>query len=288
MAKLISGKELATRAKQGIATKVKALKEKGIAPALTVLIVGENPASQAYVRGKEKDCAECGILSNIIALPASISEEDLLSHVAKLNMDPNVHGILVQLPLPKHINEHKVIASIFPEKDVDGFTPVSAGSLLLGLPGFRPCTPAGVMRMLEETGITIEGKNCVVLGRSNIVGKPIALMLTEQNGTVTLCHSKTPNIKAITQNADILVSAIGKASFVTADMVKPGAVVIDVGINRTEEGKLVGDVAFDEVEKVASYITPVPGGVGLMTRAMLLENTVLAATLQNNVQITQF
>lgn len=282
MAKIISGKEIAARTKQGIIAKVNILKEKGITPALTVLIVGENPASQAYVRGKEKDCAECGILSNIIALPDTISEDDLLSHVAKLNIDPNVHGILVQLPLPKHIDEHKVIASIFSEKDVDGFTPVSAGSLLLGLPGFRPCTPAGVMRMLEEEGVTVEGKNCVVLGRSNIVGKPIALMLTEQNGTVTLCHSKTPNIEEITRNADILVSAIGKAGFVTANMVKQGAVVIDVGINRNAEGKLVGDVAFEEVEKVASYITPVPGGVGLMTRAMLLENTVLAATLQNN------
>ncbi len=283
MAKLISGKEIAARAKQDITAKVNVLKEKGITPALTVLIVGENPASQAYVRGKQKDCAECGILSNIIELPVTISEGDLLDHVARLNIDPNVHGILVQLPLPVHISEQKIINTIFPEKDVDGFSPISMGNLLLGLPGFRPCTPAGVLCMLEETGITIEGKNCAVLGRSNIVGKPLALMLTEKNGTVTLCHSKTPNLKEIAKSADILVSAIGKAGFVTADMVKLGAVVIDVGINRTSDGKLTGDVAFEEVEKIASYITPVPGGVGLMTRAMLLENTVIAAMQQNNM-----
>jgi methylenetetrahydrofolate dehydrogenase (NADP+)/methenyltetrahydrofolate cyclohydrolase len=244
---------------------------------LAVLLVGDNPASQVYVRNKVKACEQAGLHSVLDQLPADLSESDLLARVDALNRDPLIHGILVQLPLPAHINAHKVIEAIDPAKDVDGFHVASAGALMTGMPGFWPCTPHGCMKMLESINYPLSGKHAVVIGRSNIVGKPMALMLLAQNATVTICHSRTANLKAITLQADVIVAAVGQRNTVTADMVKPGAVVIDVGMNRNEAGKLCGDVDFEGVRQVAGHITPVPGGVGPMTIAMLLVNTLESA-----------
>ena len=277
MAVLMDGKALAAGAKAGIAAEVAALKAKGITPGLAVVIVGENPASMVYVRNKERDCAECGMTSFHHSLPAGTSQDDLLALIASLNADPAVHGILVQLPLPSHIDEEPVIAAIAPKKDVDAFHAENVGLICLGKPRFLPCTPAGVMEILDAYSIDPKGKHCVVVGRSNIVGKPQSLMLLHRHGTVTICHSRTPDLGNITRQADILVAAVGKIGLITGDMIRPGAVVIDVAMNKKEDGKLTGDVLFAEAEAVASHITPVPGGVGPMTRVMLLRNTLTAA-----------
>lgn len=277
MAKIIDGKAISAEVRAEIRADVAALAEKGIKVCLAVVIVGDDPASQVYVRNKKKACDETGIASEIIPLPATATEEELISVLDKLNSRPEINGILVQLPLPKHINERNIIAHIDPAKDVDAFCDENVGRIMTGSFGFLPCTPAGIIELLHRSGISVCGKECVVIGRSNIVGKPMAMLLLHENGTVTVCHSKTKNLPEITRRADILVSAVGKAGFVTADMVKPGAVVIDVGMNRTPEGKLTGDVDFAAVEKLASFITPVPGGVGPMTVTMLLKNTVTAA-----------
>lgn len=275
--KIISGKEVSAYEKGLIADRVKALKEKGIMPKLSVIIVGEDPASQTYVKGKHKDCAECDILSDNIALPESTTQEELLAVIERLNKDETVHGILVQLPVPKHIDEYAVINAIAPEKDVDGFTALNVGNMNIGKDCFIPCTPQGCVNMLEYAGIDVEGKDVVVIGRSNIVGRPVATLLTQKSATVTICHSKTKNIAEKTRMADIVIIAIGKAGFLTGDMIKEGAVVIDVGINRNSEGKICGDADFDSCIGKVSKITPVPGGVGLMTRVNLLKNTVKSA-----------
>lgn len=280
MAIRIEGKLLAAQVKERVAAGVAELKEKGIEPCLAVIMVGENPASQVYVKGKVKDCAECGIKSLEIHLPAETTQEELLQKLAELAGDAGVHGLLVQLPLPAHIDEKTVIEAIPPQKDVDGFTAVNVGRMMIGEECFLPCTPAGCMEMIRSTGVSISGKNAVVIGRSNIVGKPAAMLLLRENATVTICHSRTENLKQVCANADILVAAVGRAGFVTGDMVKPGAVVIDVGINRNARGKLCGDVDYDAAAEKAGYITPVPGGVGLMTRAMLMQNTLQAAQKQ--------
>lgn len=280
MAIRIEGKLLAARVKERVAAGVAELKEKGIEPCLAVIMVGENPASQVYVKGKVKDCAECGIKSLEIHLPAETTQDELLQKLAELAGDAGVHGLLVQLPLPAHIDEKTVIEAIPPQKDVDGFTAVNVGRMMIGEECFLPCTPAGCMEMIRSTGVSISGKNAVVIGRSNIVGKPAAMLLLRENATVTICHSRTENLKQVCANADILVAAVGRAGFVTGDMVKPGAVVIDVGINRNAQGKLCGDVDYDAAAEKAGYITPVPGGVGLMTRAMLMQNTLQAAQKQ--------
>ncbi len=280
MAIRIEGKLLAAQVKERVAAGVAQLKEKGIEPCLAVIMVGENPASQVYVKGKVKDCAECGIKSLEIHLPAETTQEELLQKLAELAGDASVHGLLVQLPLPAHIDEKTVIEAIPPQKDVDGFTAVNVGRMMIGEECFLPCTPAGCMEMIRSTGVSISGKNAVVIGRSNIVGKPAAMLLLRENATVTICHSRTENLKQVCANADILVAAVGRAGFVTGDMVKPGAVVIDVGINRNAQGKLCGDVDYDAAAEKAGYITPVPGGVGLMTRAMLMQNTLQAAQKQ--------
>ena len=251
-------------------------KKYGKRPGLAVIIVGEDPASKVYVANKEKACIEVGFHSELYRMPESTTMEELLSLIDKLNNDDKIHGILCQLPLPKHLDEEKVILAINPNKDVDAFHPVNTGKIMIGNHSFLPCTPAGVMKLIESTGTDISGKECVVIGRSNIVGKPQAMLLLQANGTVTICHSRTKNLKEVTKRADILVVAIGKADFITGDMVKEGAVVIDVGMNRRADGKLTGDVDFESCEKVASYITPVPGGVGPMTITMLLENTLTA------------
>ena len=275
-ATLINGKQIAKETSAELKERTEALAEKGIIPGLTVIIVGENPASMTYVASKEKKAAQLGWNSKVIRLEESISQAELIEVIEKLNADQSVDGILVQLPLPKHINELDVLEKIDPDKDVDGFHIVNSGRLFAGLDGFVPCTPKGIMKLIASTGVDVSGKNAVVLGRSLIVGKPISLLLTAENATVTICHSRTADLREHTLRADILVAAIGKPKFVTADMVKEGAVVIDVGINRTEEG-LVGDVDFESVKEKAGYITPVPGGVGPMTIAMLMENTVLSA-----------
>lgn len=280
MAIRIEGKLLAAQVKERVAAGVAQLKEKGIEPCLAVIMVGENPASQVYVKGKVKDCAECGIKSLEIHLPAETTQNELLQKLAELAGDASVHGLLVQLPLPAHIDEKTVIEAIPPQKDVDGFTAVNVGRMMIGEECFLPCTPAGCMEMIRSTGVSISGKNAVVIGRSNIVGKPAAMLLLRENATVTICHSRTENLKQVCANADILVAAVGRAGFVTGDMVKPGAVVIDVGINRNAQGKLCGDVDYDAAAEKAGYITPVPGGVGLMTRAMLMQNTLQAAQKQ--------
>lgn len=259
-----------------IALRVEAMKDKGVTPGLAVILVGEDPASQIYVRNKERGCAQVGIHSVTIRLPESAAQEELEEHIRRLNADGSIHGILVQLPLPKHMDEAAALAAIAPEKDVDGFHILNAGRLLNGLPGVIACTPKGALEMIRRTGVDLSGKEAVVVGRSNIVGKPMAMLLLQNNCTVTICHSRTANLKEHTRQADILVSAVGRAGFITADMVKPGAIVIDVGINRVD-GKVVGDVDFDAVKDVAGWITPVPGGVGRMTITMLLENTVEAA-----------
>ncbi len=275
----IEGKPIAQAIKEQVKEQVLELQQAGVFPCLAVVLVGENSASQVYVGGKEKDCAECGIRSSIHRLPEATTEQQLLQLLGQLAEDSTVHGILVQLPLPQHIDPQRVIAAIPPQKDVDGFNPENVGKMLTGQECFLPCTPAGCVEMIERAGVDPAGKQVVVLGRSNIVGKPAAMLLLAKNATVTICHSQTKDLKEQCRRADILVSAIGKAGFVTKEMVKPGAVVIDVGINRNEQGKLCGDAA-SEVEEVAGYLTPVPGGVGLMTRAMLMKNTLLAAQRQ--------
>ena len=278
MAEIINGKEVSAAVRQNIAVAVKEMKDTtGVTPGLAVILVGNNPASAVYVRNKHKACVEVGMNSYEITMPEDTAEETLLAKIDELNANPDVHGILVQLPLPKHISEDKVINRISPEKDVDAFHPTNVGKIVSGKYSFLPCTPAGIMELLEYYNVDISGKECVVIGRSNIVGKPMGLLLLAKNGTVTICHSRTKDLKEVTKRADILVVAIGKANFVTADMVKPGAVVIDVGINRLESGKLCGDVDFAAVEPIASMITPVPGGVGPMTITMLLQNTLTAA-----------
>lgn len=283
MAMLIDGKKIAAETRAEIAAAVEEQKAAGVTPGLAVIIVGENPASQVYVRNKHKACGEVGMYSEVIEMSGDTTEEVLLAKIAELNENDKIDGILVQLPLPKHIDEEKVINAIRPDKDVDAFHPVNTGKIMIGNPDFLPCTPAGVMVMLKKTGIDITGKNCVVVGRSNIVGKPMAMLLLGANGTVTVCHSKTKDLASVTREADILVVAIGRADFVTGDMVKEGAVVIDVGMNRREDGKLTGDVDFASASERASYITPVPGGVGPMTITMLLQNTLTASKLHHGL-----
>ncbi len=281
MTKIINGKEISAYLKNKIKDEVAALKQNNINVGLAVIMVGNNPASKVYVANKEKACEQLGIISYKYELPETTTNEQLLELIQKLNNDNNVNGILCQLPLPKHLDEKLIINSINPEKDVDAFHPQNVGKIMIGDYDYLPCTPAGVIEMLNYENIDITSKNCVVIGRSNIVGKPMAMLLLHNNGTVTVCHSKTKNLKEICRSADILVAAIGRPRFVTADMVKPGAVVIDVGINRCEDGKLCGDVDFENVQNVASAITPVPGGVGPMTIALLMKNTVTAAKKMN-------
>ena len=280
MAQIIDGKAISRQVREEIAAEVVKFKEKyNCAPGLAVVIVGNDPASQVYVRNKKRGCEEVGFYSESYELDESTTQEELIALVERLNNDEKIHGILVQLPLPKHLNETEVLLKIKPEKDVDAFHPYNVGKIMIGNHDLLPCTPAGVMVLLEKSGIDVTGKKCVVIGRSNIVGKPMAMLLLHANGTVTICHSKTKDLADICREADILVASIGKPEFVKGDMVKEGAVVVDVGINRLESGKLVGDVAFSEVEPKASYITPVPGGVGPMTITMLLKNTLTAANI---------
>ena len=280
MAKLINGKEIAASVRERVRLEAAELREKtGIVPGLAVILVGDDPASKIYVGNKKKACLEAGFNSFEHILPAETTQQELLELIAKLNEDPAVHGILCQLPLPKHIDERAVIAAISPKKDVDAFHPVNVGKIMIGDYDFLPCTPAGVMELIHSTGVSVGGKRCVVVGRSNIVGKPMSMLLLHENGTVTVCHSKTADLAAECRRADILVAAVGKAKLITADMVKEGAVVIDVGMNRDPNGKLCGDVDFENVEPKASFITPVPGGVGPMTIAMLMRNTLTAAKL---------
>jgi methylenetetrahydrofolate dehydrogenase (NADP+) / methenyltetrahydrofolate cyclohydrolase len=276
-AQLIDGNALAKRIRAEVSGRTEALRAKDVQPSLAIILVGEDPASQVYTKHKVNDSQQTGLAAALERFPADMKEADLLARIDTLNRDPSVHGILVQLPLPKHMDSHKVIEAISPAKDVDGFHVANAGALLVGQPGFWPCTPYGCMKMLESIGYDLRGKNAVVIGRSNIVGKPMALMLLAKDATVTVCHSRTKDLKTHTLAADVIVAAVGKRNMVTADMVKPGAVVIDVGMNRDDEGKLCGDVDFAAVSQVAGWITPVPGGVGPMTRAMLLVNTLEAA-----------
>jgi methylenetetrahydrofolate dehydrogenase (NADP+)/methenyltetrahydrofolate cyclohydrolase len=276
-AQRIDGNALSLKLRAEVSSRSAALKARGITPGLAVILVGENPASQVYVRNKVKACQDTGLHSVLEKYAEDMTETALLARIDALNNDDSIHGILVQLPLPKHINAQRIIEAISPNKDVDGFHIASAGALMTGMPGFWPCTPYGCMKMLESINYDLNGKHAVVIGRSNIVGKPMALMLLQKNATVTICHSGTRDLKAMTLQADVIVAAVGKRNVLTADMVKPGAVVLDVGMNRNDEGKLCGDVDFDGVEKVASFITPVPGGVGPMTITMLLVNTLEAA-----------
>ena len=276
-ASIIDGNALSAQLRADVMRRADALKARGITPGLAVLLVGENQASQVYVRNKVKACADAGLHSVLERHDADMTEAALLARIDALNKDPSIHGILVQLPVPKHIDANKVIEAIAPEKDVDGFHIASAGALMVGQPGFLPCTPYGCMKMLESIGYDLRGKHAVVIGRSNIVGKPMAMLLLQQNATVTICHSGTKDLKAMTLQADVIVAAVGKVNVLTADMVKPGAVVIDVGMNRNAEGKLCGDVDYAGVREVASHITPVPGGVGPMTITMLLVNTLESA-----------
>ena len=281
MAKIIDGKVISAAVKQRIADEVATLKETKGVPGLAVIIVGEDPASKVYVANKKKACEQIGMLSEEYALPEATTNEELLALINELNNKKEINGILCQLPLPKHLDEELVINSILPEKDVDAFHPQNVGKIMTGDYDFLPCTPAGIMEMLKYENIEVEGKTCVVIGRSNIVGKPMSMLLLHKNGTVTICHSKTKNLKEVCRSADILVAAVGRPNFVTEDMVKDGAVVIDVGINRLESGKLCGDVDFEKVKEKASYITPVPGGVGPMTIATLMQNTLTAFLKQN-------
>ena len=282
MARIIDGKAISREVRGEIAADVAEFKQKyGCAPGLAVVIVGQDPASQVYVRNKKRACEEVGFYSESYELPEDTTQEQLIELVEKLNADENIHGILVQLPLPSHLDETEVLLRIRPEKDVDAFHPLNVGKIMIGNHDLLPCTPAGVMVLLERSGVDVNGKKCVVIGRSNIVGKPMAMLLLHAHGTVTICHSRTRNLEEICREADILVASIGKPEFVTGDMVKEGAVVVDVGINRLPDGKLVGDVNFSEVEPKVSYITPVPGGVGPMTITMLLKNTLTAAELAN-------
>ena len=275
-AEILSGKVMSESLRKEIAERVSALKERGLTPGLAVILVGNDPASEIYVRNKGNGCAEVGMYSRTINMPEETTQEQLEAAIEELNNDSAIHGILVQLPLPKHLDENAALAKILPEKDVDGFHLINAGHMLTGTPGVVACTPKGALYMIQSTGVDLNGKEAVVIGRSNIVGKPMAMLLLQQNCTVTMCHSRTKNLAEHTRRADVLVAAVGKAGFVTADMVKPGAIVIDVGINRVD-GKVKGDVDFDAVKEVAGYITPVPGGVGKMTITMLLMNTVEAA-----------
>lgn len=283
-AQLIDGKLISAEIKAEAAEETAALKEKGIEPCLAVVLVGDNSASKVYVSNKEKACAAVGIRSVSHVLPEATTEEELLKLIDELNADQSVHGILVQMPVPKHIDDRKVIMAISPDKDVDCFHPVNVGYLHTGAKGFLPCTPAGIIELIKRSGYSIAGKNCVVIGRSNIVGKPVAMLLMQENGTVTICHSKTQDLAGICRGADIIVSATGKVNTVTADMVKEGAIIIDVGMNRNAEGKLCGDVDFENVKEVAGAITPVPGGVGPMTIAMLMKNCNTAAKMQNGLR----
>ncbi|WP_349742312.1 bifunctional methylenetetrahydrofolate dehydrogenase/methenyltetrahydrofolate cyclohydrolase FolD [Roseateles cavernae] len=276
-AQLIDGNALSKQIRAEVAQRAAALTAQGLKPGLAVILVGEDPASAVYVRNKVKACEEYGLHSVLEKYEATLSEAELLARVEALNNDPSIHGILVQMPLPKHIDPHKVIEAISSAKDVDGYSVLSAGETLTGLPGFRPCTPYGCMKLIESTGVSLKGKHAVVIGRSNTVGKPMALLLLQANATVTVCHSGTPDIGAFTRQADVVVAAVGKRNVLTADMVKPGAIVIDVGMNRNDEGKLCGDVDFASVKEVAGWITPVPGGVGPMTITMLLVNTLESA-----------
>ena len=285
MAVIIDGKAVSAKVRSEVAEETARLKEKGIVPGLAVIIVGNDPASRVYVNNKKKACAQAGIYSEEFALPEDTTQDELLALVTSLNGRSDINGILCQLPLPAHIEDKAVIEAISPLKDVDAFHAANVGHIMIGDYTFLPCTPAGVMELLHAAGVSVAGKSCVVVGRSNIVGKPMAMLLLHENGTVTICHSRTENLREVCARADILVAAVGKAKFITADMVKPGAAVIDVGMNRDENGKLCGDVDFDEVSKVAGYITPVPGGVGPMTISMLLKNTVRAAELQNALLI---
>ena len=287
MAKIIDGKAVSAKVKEQVRKEAEVLKNQGIEIGLAVVIVGNNSASRVYVNNKKKACEEVGFTSYEYALPEETTEEELLELVEKLNNDDKVNGILVQLPLPKQINENSIINAIRPEKDVDAFHPENVGHIMIGDFSFLPCTPAGVMELIAETGVDVCGKNCVVIGRSNIVGKPMAMLLLHKNGTVTICHSRTKNLAEICSKADILVAAVGKAGFVTPDMVKEGAVVIDVGMNRNSEGKLCGDVDYAACFDKAGYITPVPGGVGPMTIAMLMRNTLTAAKVKNNIQVKE-
>lgn len=280
---LISGKEVSQTVKDEIKIQTKKLKDKGISIKLAVIIVGDDPASHVYVKNKKKACEYVGFESLEYALDENTSEEELLKLIDKLNKDKTVNGILCQLPLPKHIDEKKIIDSISPLKDVDAFHPVNVGKIMIGDYEFLPCTPAGIMRLIESTSYDVSGKDCVIIGRSNIVGKPMAMLMLHKNATVTICHSRTKNIEEKIKKADIVIAAVGIPKFVKGNMVKEGALVIDVGINRTSDGKLCGDVDFDEVSKKASFITPVPGGVGPMTISMLMQNTLKAARLQNNL-----
>lgn len=283
MAKIIDGKKISSDTLDAVALEVEQLKAKGVEPCLAVIIVGDDPASRVYVNNKKRSCERVGIKSLEFALPATTTQDELIELIDKLNADPTVNGILCQLPVPKHIDETAVLCRISPEKDVDAFHPQNVGHIMIGDFTLLPCTPAGVMTMLHHENIDISGKNCVVIGRSNIVGKPMAMLLLKENATVTVCHSKTQNLAEITRQADILVVAIGRAKFVTADMVKEGAVVIDVGMDRDENGKLCGDVDFEQVSEKAGSITPVPGGVGPMTIATLMQNTLTAAKAQNKI-----
>lgn len=283
MSNIINGKEISDKLREKLKKEVAKLKnEQNLQPSLAVIIVGDDPASKIYVRNKKRACEEIGIKSYEIALPANTSENELLNLIDSLNKRSDVNGILVQMPLPTHINEKTVIEQINPMKDVDAFHETNVGKIMTGNFKFLPCTPAGIIYLLDETGIKISGKHCVIIGRSNIVGKPLAMLMLHRDATVTICHSKTQNLTEICKTADILIAAVGKANFVTRNMVKPGAAVIDVGINRCENGKLCGDVDFENVKNVASYITPVPGGVGPMTISMLMKNTITAALLQKN------
>ncbi|MBK6367014.1 MAG: bifunctional methylenetetrahydrofolate dehydrogenase/methenyltetrahydrofolate cyclohydrolase FolD [Polaromonas sp.] len=276
-AQIIDGVALSKQLRADVAERTLQLKSKGIMPGLAVILVGEDPASQVYVRNKIKACEDCGIKSVFDKYDATLSQADLLAHINALNADTSIHGILVQMPLPKHIDPHAVIEAISASKDVDGYSTLSAGELMTGKPGFNPCTPYGCMKLIESTGINLKGKHAVVIGRSNTVGKPMAMMLLAANATVTICHSATPDMKVHTLQADVVVAAVGKRNVLTADMVKPGAVVIDVGMNRDGNGKLCGDVDFEAIKPIASHITPVPGGVGPMTITMLLVNTLISA-----------
>lgn len=285
-AQILDGKALAAEIRSEVKTQVAALAEKGVSTALAVILVGDDSASQVYVRNKIKACADTGIRSREFRMPAETTQQQLLAKIAELNADESVDGILVQLPLPKQINADAVISAIDPAKDVDGFHVANAGALVTGKQGFVPCTPFGVMRLIEKSGVNPRGKSAVIVGRSNIVGKPMALLLLAADATVTVAHSRTPDLSAVTRNADILVAAVGRAKLIKADMVKPGAVVIDVGMNRDENGKLCGDVDFAEVKEIAGSITPVPGGVGPMTIAMLMQNTVLAAQMRRGISLS--
>lgn len=285
-AQILDGKALAAEIRSEVKTQVAALAEKGVSTALAVILVGDDSASQVYVRNKIKACADTGIRSLEFRMPAETTQQQLLAKIAELNADENVDGILVQLPLPKQINADAVISAIDPAKDVDGFHVANAGALVTGKQGFVPCTPFGVMRLIEKSGVDPRGKSAVIVGRSNIVGKPMALLLLAADATVTVAHSRTPDLCAVARNADILVAAVGRAKLIKADMVKPGAVVIDVGMNRDENGKLCGDVDFSEVKAIAGSITPVPGGVGPMTIAMLMQNTALAAQMRRGISLS--